>query len=244
MPGITPNIPLSAQLADELRRRIAEGEYAVGALLPTEAELAAEFEVSRNSLREAIRSLVHAGLLGARAGYGTFVVAASDVAPALARRLDHDRAEDVAEVRLLLEREGARLAALRAGEPERRAILDALAARAAAETAPEYAAADVRFHRAVQDASGNALLAELYRGVGGNEQALAPLAGPEVDLGAQRAAFGHVDDAHAELAAAIVAGDPAAAAAAAERMVRLAHEQTGFPGAVAGTAASDAEAAR
>ena len=42
MPGISHNTPLSTQLADELRRRIAEGEYAVGALLPTEAELAAE----------------------------------------------------------------------------------------------------------------------------------------------------------------------------------------------------------
>ena len=41
MPGISHNTPLSTQLADELRRRIAEGEYAVGALHPTEAELAA-----------------------------------------------------------------------------------------------------------------------------------------------------------------------------------------------------------
>src|SRR6476619_2043778 len=105
MTRLTPNVPLSEQVADHLRRRIAGGECPVGALLPTELELTRELGVSRNSVREGVRSLVHAGLLGARAGYGTFVVTTSDLAPTLASRLEHDRAADIAEVRLLLERE-------------------------------------------------------------------------------------------------------------------------------------------
>src|SRR5690242_15823713 len=142
MARLAHSVSLAEQVAAQLRRRIAAGEFPVGALLPTELELARELGVSRNSVREGLRSLVHAGLLGARAGYGTFVVATSDLAPALARRLEHDRAADVAEVRLLLEREGARLAAVRATAEQRAGLGAALLARAAASDGATYAAAD------------------------------------------------------------------------------------------------------
>jgi DNA-binding FadR family transcriptional regulator len=224
MPRLTHNVSLSEQVADQLRRRIAEGEFPVGAMLPTEAELTRELGISRNSVREGVRSLVHAGLLGARAGYGTFVVATSDLAPAMARRLEHGRAGDVAEVRLLLEREGARLAAIRATPRQRAELAEAFAARAAATDGPGYAAADIAFHRLLLDASGNALLAELYRGTGGNEQALAHLNSPDVDFPAVVGGLTEIDAAHAAIVDAVTAGDPDAAAAAAERTARLAHE--------------------
>ena len=137
MPRLQQNVSLAEQVAGQLRRRIAGGEFPVGALLPTEHELAQELGVSRNSVREGVRSLVHAGLLGARAGYGTFVVATSDLAPTLARRLEHDRAADIAEVRLLLEREGARLAASRATPEQHRRLGEALDRRRAATSGPE-----------------------------------------------------------------------------------------------------------
>ncbi|MER7278755.1 FCD domain-containing protein [Dactylosporangium sp. NPDC000244] len=224
MPRLSPNVSLSEQVADQLRRRIADGEFPVGALLPTEHELTRELGVSRNSVREGLRSLVHAGLLGARAGYGTFVIATSDLGPALARRLERDRAADVAEVRLLLEREGARLAATRATPQQRAGLAEALAARAAATDGPAYAAADIAFHRLLLEASGNALLAEIYRGTGGNERSLDHLNSPDVDLAAARPRLAEIDASHAEIVDAVTAGDPDAAAAAAERMARLAHE--------------------
>ncbi|GIT81231.1 hypothetical protein LLS1_29000 [Leifsonia sp. LS1] len=231
MPRLAPSVPLSERIALQLRQRIAVGEFPVGSRLPTEVELAEEFDVSRGCVREAVRSLVHAGMLGARAGYGTFVVATSDLAPALARRLEHDRLADVLEVRLLLEREGARLAALRATPGQREVLAAALAGRAAALAtgdAPAYAEADRRFHRAVFEASGNVLLAELYRGAGGNDQALLHLDSPDVDLAALADDIARIDETHAELVAAIDARDPEAAALAAERMVHAAHEQAGF----------------
>lgn len=228
MPRLKPNVSLAEQVADQLRRRIADGEWAVGALLPTELELTRELGVSRNSVREGVRSLVHAGLLGARAGYGTFVVATSDLAPTLARRLVHDRATDIAEVRLLLEREGARLAATRATVRQIEGMTEALAVRAAATDGPAYSAADIAFHRLLLEASGNALLAELYRGTGGNEQALLYLNSPDVDFAAAAPGLAEIDAAHAAIVAAIRARDPGAAAAAAEHMVRLAHEQAGL----------------
>ncbi|MFC7272892.1 FadR/GntR family transcriptional regulator [Paractinoplanes rhizophilus] len=228
MPRLKPNVPLAEQVAGQIRRRIAGGEFPVGALLPTEQELSRELGVSRNSVREGIRSLVHAGLLGARAGYGTFVVATSDLAPTLARRLEHDRAADVAEVRLLLEREGARLAATRATPEQRRRLAEAIAARRAAASGPAYAAADIAFHHLLLEASGNALLAELYRGTGGNEQALLHLNSPTVDWPATVPGLAEIDAAHAAIVDAVLAGDPDAAAAAAEHTVRLAHEQAGL----------------
>jgi DNA-binding FadR family transcriptional regulator len=224
MPELAPSMTLPERVADQLRRRIAAGEFPVGALLPTEQELTRELGVSRNTLREALRSLVHAGLLGARAGYGTFVRATSDVAPTLARRLDLERAADVAETRLILEREGARLAAQRASDAQHRQLRAALAARLAAGDGPGYAEADVAFHRLLLDASGNALLAELYRGVGGNEQALMPLYDPGLDFAAEADRLRDIDQAHAAIVDAVEARDPDAAAAAAELTAHLAEE--------------------
>lgn len=72
--GLDPHrsTPLWAQLAAVLRARLAAGEYAER--FPTEMELTTEFEVSRATVREAIRRLKDDGLLDARRGSGTFVV--------------------------------------------------------------------------------------------------------------------------------------------------------------------------
>lgn len=221
MPRIEPQPTLAERVSAQLRERIACGEFPVGSMLPPETVLAEELGVSRNSAREAIRSLVHAGMLGARAGYGTYVTAASDVAPVLARRIGQDRADDVAEVRAILEREGARFAAMRATPAEVDALREALAARATAVDGEAYAAADIAFHRMLLDASGNELLAELYRGTGGNEQALDRLNTAQVDLASEAAGLAEIDHAHGEIVEAVAAGDPDAAAAAADHMVAL-----------------------
>jgi len=65
-------LPLWAQLVSVLRERLLVGTYSER--FATEAELTAEFEVSRATVREAIRRLRDEGLLDARRGSGTFVV--------------------------------------------------------------------------------------------------------------------------------------------------------------------------
>jgi GntR family transcriptional regulator len=63
------------QIAEDLRRRIGTGELAPGAKLPTELELREEFNnASRNTVRDAIRSLAARGLVVTRPGQGTYVV--------------------------------------------------------------------------------------------------------------------------------------------------------------------------
>src|SRR5208283_3350710 len=78
---VSDPMPLWAQLAIELRRRLAAGEF--DARFPTEAELVGTFGVSRATVREAIRRLRGEGLLDARRGSGTFVVRRQLDAPIL-----------------------------------------------------------------------------------------------------------------------------------------------------------------
>lgn len=73
-PG-TPGQPLYLQVAGQLKRAIADGTYPVGARLPTELELCAQFDISRFTAREAIRVLSTAGLVTRRQRVGTVVIA-------------------------------------------------------------------------------------------------------------------------------------------------------------------------
>lgn len=216
------NVPLSTQIADQLRERIAGGELPVGSRLPTESELAAELGVSRNSVREATRSLVHSGLLSSRPGDGTYVVAASELAPALQRSAGRCRAGDVMEVRMLLERFAASRAAERATAEDLARMRAALDARDAAPTAAEHVAADVAFHRAVLAASGNALAAELYGGLHEIEEHIARTT-PEEGFGEFLASIRALNEAHRDLYAAIERGDAGVADGIARDLVAEAH---------------------
>lgn len=68
------------QIAREFTRAIADGTYAIGARLPTEAESCAQFGISRFTAREAIRVLLSAGLVTRRPRIGTVVIAKPDTA--------------------------------------------------------------------------------------------------------------------------------------------------------------------
>lgn len=60
-------------IADQIRRRILNGELGEGERLPGEAELMASYEVSRNTVRLALKRLTDEGLLSSDQGRGTFV---------------------------------------------------------------------------------------------------------------------------------------------------------------------------
>lgn len=67
--------PMYRQIADDLRRRIESGELGPGSQLPTELELRERYHnASRNTVRDAVKSLVNRGLVVTRPGQGTFVV--------------------------------------------------------------------------------------------------------------------------------------------------------------------------
>ena len=68
------------QVIEQMRKAISSGEWPVGQRIPAEPELVSALGVGRNTVREAVRALAHAGLLEVRQGDGTFVRATSELA--------------------------------------------------------------------------------------------------------------------------------------------------------------------
>lgn len=164
-PSAPPAVPLErgqrVRLADQLYGqifdRIVSGQLNVGDRLPSEHEICETYGVSRPVVREALLRLRADGLVLAHQGLGTFV--SHQPAPRLRTFGDVQNVSAylrAQEVRLALEAEAARLAALRrtdeqlAGiEAAHGAFVDALEH---GRVSPE---ADLAFHASIAEASGN-----------------------------------------------------------------------------------------
>lgn len=208
------------QVIQQLRERLAAGQYQIGERLPPEAELMAQLGVGRSTLREAVRALAHAGLVEARQGSGTYVRALRETDP-LEVRVRQAEAAEANEVRLLLELETARLSAQRrdAGDlAQMRRCLEARDAAQAREDVEALLDADLAFHTTIARASKNAVLAGLYetfaRALRPTFNVVFPLTGSHAEL-------------HWQLLAAIEAQDPEGAQRTTE--IILTHIRTSFP---------------
>ena len=156
-----------AQVVNELGRSIISGKRAVGSLLPNDAELAAQFHVSRTVLREAMKTLAAKGLVVPRAKIGTRVTPTHqwnlfDV-DILNWHFDVGVSEPflihLSEIRFAFEPTAAGLAA-RHASPDDIAKITRLAAAMdnPAHSAESIAHVDLEFHLAVLDASRNPFL--------------------------------------------------------------------------------------
>jgi GntR family transcriptional regulator, transcriptional repressor for pyruvate dehydrogenase complex len=151
---------LGTVVADRIKERILERALAPGTPLPSEASLAEEFDVSLRVVRDALRALTNQGIVETRQGkravvgtlrpvavgeYFQFVVSSAD-----------DAIGELLDLRLALETQAARAAAKRATTEELvgiRRMFEALVA--AGDDLEQRAPADVAFHRAIAEASGN-----------------------------------------------------------------------------------------
>src|SRR4051794_785037 len=79
-------VPRYVQIADLFRQRIARGGWCAGTRVPSNEELMREFDVSRITIRQAVDVLARDGLLEARQGSGTFVLAKSGTTVGCASR--------------------------------------------------------------------------------------------------------------------------------------------------------------
>lgn len=183
---------LADQLREAIEEDIATGKLAPGAHLD-EAQLAAQFGVSRTPVREALNLLAGEGLVESRPRRGTVVAA-----------LSPDRLVEMFEVMGELEAMCARLAARRMGAAEQ-AELEAAheACRAALDAAdPDaYFYANERFHHLIYAGSQNRFLAEQ---AGALHRKLRPYRRLQLRV---RNRIGRSFDEHAEIVAAIRAGD-------------------------------------
>ncbi len=164
------------QIADTLRAAIMDGRLKVDERLPTEEELAQRFKVSRPTVREALKRLAAQHLIRSRRGPtgGNFVAspAPEEAARSLANAttlmvvVGDIQLDDMATARLELEGACCRLAAVaRTDEHLDRMRLELAHQRDVALSDEEFCASDVRFHRALVDAAGNALLSFLMHAV-------------------------------------------------------------------------------
>ncbi|MCZ0960969.1 FadR/GntR family transcriptional regulator [Paracoccus benzoatiresistens] len=148
------------QVFEELRDLIRSGRVQPGTRLPSEAQMAARYAVSRPVIREALRSLNALGLTQTRTGSGTFVVGAGGDL-----RFGGYAAADLMEARPFVEIPAAGWAALRRSDAEL-ARLTALCDRMDAEEDPEaWVQLDSDFHASIAEASKNAIFAKVVHDV-------------------------------------------------------------------------------
>jgi GntR family transcriptional repressor for pyruvate dehydrogenase complex len=150
------------QIVEQIQRLIQEGQLAPGDQLPPERVLAETFQVSRASVREALRALELRGLIEGRQGGGTFVRAPSTddlIWPMASALLAGAEMDQLMEVREMIEPHIAELAALRA-TPEAIAAMKALLERQAArvQRGELPIEEDTAFHNALAVATGNSVL--------------------------------------------------------------------------------------
>lgn len=204
---------LISQVTDQLRERIRDGRWEVGDRIPTEPELVEQFGTGRNTVREAVQSLVHAGILERRQGSGTFVVATSEVGSALGNYFASAHERDVLELRQALDVTAARLAARRRTTEDIETLERLLRERREqwpAEDRDAAVAADVALHRAIVATSHNSVYLEFY-------DSLLPNIEQTIDHHVTATGIGFHDE-HAALVAAIVDGDPDRATTAARAL--------------------------
>ena len=165
---LTPVRPkkLGDLVIQQIQEKISLGVFPAGSKIPTEPTLMAQLGVGRSTVREAVRVLVSAGLLEVRQGDGTYVLDRRSGHEPLEYRLRRAKAEEIREVRRIIEVETARLAAKNRTPADIAAMREHLEKKREAIHAGDthgYVAADIAFHSAVAAASGNSLLADIYR---------------------------------------------------------------------------------
>ncbi|ASU83752.1 GntR family transcriptional regulator [Nocardiopsis gilva YIM 90087] len=190
-------------------RRLPPGQHLV------ETELAAHLGVSRQPVREALQRLSNESWVDLRPGYGAFVHTPTE-----------SEADQLLAVRALLEAEAARLAARNAVPEEITPLRELIAvgrSAVASDDVEAVVAANADFHRALAEASGNGVLAELAAQVDRRVRwYYTPVA---------RTRGGSSWDEHDRLVDAVAAGDADAAADLmrehTERTRRTYHERVG-----------------
>lgn len=167
-PSFEPAVPVHAyeRIVEQIERAIISGEIPVGTKLPSERELMQQFDVSRPTIREALRILQSMGLLeprpGTRGGPVVLAPGPDTLERSFRTMLGTDTLElaHLLEYRVMLESASCRLAALR-HTPEQLAQMRLLVAQMAEQAAnnnPDFANTDLRFHQTIWEASGNRIL--------------------------------------------------------------------------------------
>ena len=163
------------RLVEIFGKQIAQGDYAPGSALPSEAELCERFSVSRNVMREVIKVLATKRLIDAQPHRGLLVMPreqwnyldADVLSWALGKEEDPELIRSLLDVRSLIEPTISRWAAERATAVDLVDIEASFNDMAANVARPEvFHQADVRFHTAILAATHNVVIQQLSDAIG------------------------------------------------------------------------------
>lgn len=213
---------LTRELVEAIGGMIVRGDAPAGESLPIEAELSKQYDASRTVVREAIKMLTAKGLVGSRPRRGTYVEPESEwnlfdpdvLRWTLQRRFSIDLLREFLIARKAIEPAAAREAALHRDDEAIAEIASRLDdMREAATGAQDPLEADIAFHIAVLEASGNRFFRQFSFVVDTALRFSIRLTNTAKGV---RAAS--VDD-HATIYAAIARGDSSGAALAVEQIL-------------------------
>ncbi len=156
------------EVIEQITDAIRAGDLPVGSALPSERAIAIQMEISRPTLREAVKVLADLGVLRVVAGSGGGIFVHSDVVPpALLSKRSELRIGEVAgvlEARRLLEPRVAQLAAHYGREEDFEALRQVLELeKEATNERDRFTQLDLRFHMAIARATHNKTIAELVK---------------------------------------------------------------------------------
>lgn len=166
---------LSEKVSSKIKKRISDGEWRIGDKIPNEQILAKEMNVSRTTIREAIKLLISSHILRIERGVGTFVIEVPDSLLEIgdASRCDTNMmVQDICEYRFFLEPVACALAAERASEEDLDKMSDiisefeSVSARMRTNSnhgllIDRLAAMEVRFHTLVYKMTNNILFQQM-----------------------------------------------------------------------------------
>ncbi|MGG4775782.1 transcriptional regulator LldR [Alcaligenaceae bacterium 429] len=209
---------LSDQIAQQIQQLILDQQLKPGERLPAERVLAAQLNVSRPPIREAIRTLASQGLLATRPGGGTFVLSPIQDWPEknllpLAQLVVADPAYnyDMLEARYALESSTAWYAALRATDQDKDNIqrcFDSMVNYQQQGDAEQSSRADARFHMSIAEASHNIVLIQFMRGLFDVLLSVVSQSRNTMFQSSQPNVLKNLTHQHESLMNAILAGDP------------------------------------
>jgi DNA-binding FadR family transcriptional regulator len=224
------NVPIQAiepprlyrQVADQLRQLIDSGEYAVGARLPAERELAEQFGLSRPTVREALIALEVEGRIRIRVGSGIYVRAMAANTPPASQGNDEGPFE-LLRAREFIEGAIAAEAAVQAGPDDIEKLDKVLARMKTSNPAESMIGVDREFHMGVAGILGNAVLVRFIGEM--FDQRFNPYFERLSSYFENRQSWQAAIDEHVVVRNAIAAHDPAGAKAAMQEHLRLSQQR-------------------
>ncbi len=156
------NKKIHQQVSEEIQKMILSGELKLGDKLPAERKMAEMLNVSRTSIREALRSLEIIGIIESRQGEGNFISENFDqvgLEPmSLIFTLKNGKFKDILEIRNIIEIEAAGLTAERISEERKEVLKDLLNDLINAESEAERVAIDKSIHYKIAEYTNNILI--------------------------------------------------------------------------------------